>query len=286
VSDTTTVRPDAANTAGRSGAGPTAAAPGAAAPLAAHVEYVLRLGDNALVLGQRLSEWCGHGPALEEDLALTNIALDLIGQARLLLGHAGRLEGGGRDEDALAYFRDEPAFRNWTLVELPNGVAKHDDYAVTIARNLLVSALMIPLWDALTRSSDETLAQIAAKSIKEAHSHFRHARDWLVRFGDGTEDSHRRAQAALERLWPYTREFWDADDVERDAARSGVGVVVADLKPAWDAAVDAVLAQATLVRPQDTAFLSAGKRGRHSEHLGYLLAEMQSLARQFPGARW
>jgi len=252
----------------------------------AHVEYVTRLGDNALVLGQRLAEWCGHGPALEEDLALTNVSLDLIGQARLLLTHAGRLEGAGRDEDALAYFRDEPQFRNWTLVELPNGVAKHDDYAVTITRNFLFAAIQVPLWEALAGSADTELAQIAAKSVKEARSHLRHAGEWLVRFGDGTPESHRRAQAALDRLWPYTNELWAADEVERAAAQAGIGVVVADLKPAWDATVDAALAQATLSRPVDSAFVSTGKQGVHSEHLGYLLAEMQSLARQFPGARW
>jgi ring-1,2-phenylacetyl-CoA epoxidase subunit PaaC len=252
----------------------------------AHIEYVTRLGDNALVLGQRLAEWCGHGPALEEDLALTNISLDLIGQARLLLTHAADLEGGGRDEDALAYFRDEPQFRNWTLVELPNGDGKHDDYAVTIVRNFLFSALAAPLWEALSVSSDPELAQIAAKSVKEARSHLRHARDWVVRFGDGTEESHRRAQAALDRLWPYTNELWSPDEVERSAARSGVGVVVAELKPAWDAVVDATLTDATLARPRDSAFVSTGKLGAHSEFLGYLLAEMQSLARRHPGAKW
>lgn len=252
----------------------------------AHIEYVTRLGDNALVLGQRLAEWCGHGPALEEDLALTNIALDLVGQARLLLTHAGALEGRGRDEDALAYFRDEQEFRNWTLVELPNGTAKHDDYAVTIVRNFLFSAVQVPLWEALARSSDEQLAQIAAKSVKEARSHLRHAADWVVRFGDGTDESHRRAQEALDRLWPYTHELWAADEVERAAAQAGIGVAVAGLKPVWDATVDATLAAATLARPGDTAFVSTGKLGLHSEHLGYLLAEMQVLARQHPGARW
>ncbi len=252
----------------------------------AHIEYVTRLGDNALVLGQRLAEWCGHGPALEEDLALTNISLDLIGQARLLLTHAAGLEGAGRDEDALAYFRDEPQFRNWTLVELPNGNGKHDDYAVTIARNFLFSALAVPLWEALAGSADAALAQIAAKSVKEARSHLRHARDWVVRFGDGTEESHRRAQAALDRLWPYTNELWSADEVERSAARAGIGVATAELKPAWDAIVDATLSHASLVRPPESSFLSTGKLGVHSEFLGYLLAEMQTLARQHPGARW
>ncbi|UCE30445.1 MAG: phenylacetate-CoA oxygenase subunit PaaC [Burkholderiales bacterium] len=266
------------------------AAGGAEAAAAAlgpeHVEYLLRLGDNALVLGQRLSEWCGHGPVLEEDLALTNIALDLIGQARLLLSHAARLEARGRDEDALAYFRDEQAFRNWTLLELPNGEAKHDDYAVTVARNFLHSALMVELWQALAGSTDPQLAAIAAKSLKEARSHLRHSADWMIRFGDGTEDSHARAQAALDRLWPYTNEFWAADPVEQRAAANGIGVSTAALKPAWDQTVDAVLAEACLKRPADSNFVSTGKLGRHSEFLGYLLAEMQSLARQHPGATW
>jgi ring-1,2-phenylacetyl-CoA epoxidase subunit PaaC len=251
-----------------------------------HVDYVLRLADNALVLGQRLSEWCGHGPMLEEDIAMTNIALDLIGQARLLLAHAGRLEGLGRDENALAYFRDEPDFRNWTLVELPNGESAHDDYGVTIARNLLYSALAVPLWEALARSSDVELAQIAAKSVKEARAHLRHASEWLVRLGDGTDTSHARMQSALALLWPYTNEWWTPDAVEREAAAAGIGPVIAGLKPAWDATLDAVLAQATLARPADGPFVSTGKLGVHSEHMGFLLAEMQTLARRHPGASW
>ena len=251
-----------------------------------HLQYLLRLADDALVLGQRLAEWCGHGPMLEEDIALTNVSLDLIGQARLLLSHAGRLEGRGRDEDALAYFRDERDFRNCTLVELPNGEAAHDDYATTIVRNLLASALAVPRYEALATSADAELAQIAAKSVKEARSHLRHAADWTVRFGDGTEESKRRAQAALDRLWPYTNEWWVPDAVERDAAAAGIGPVVADLKPAWDATVDDMLKQATLLRPADVPFVSSGKLGVHSEHMGFLLAEMQTLARQHPGASW
>lgn len=252
----------------------------------AHLEYLLRLGDNALVLGQRLAEWCGHGPALEEELALTNISLDLIGQARLLLAHAGALEGAGRGEDDLAYFRDETQFRNWTIVELPNGEAPRDDYATTVARNYLVGALQVRLWEALAGSGDATLAAIAARSVNEARAHLRHARDWLVRLGDGTDESHARAQRALDRLWPYTHEFWDADAVEREAAALGVGVVVAGLRPAWEAEVAGALREATLAQPPATAFRSGGKRGAHSEHLGYLLAEMQVLARQHPGASW
>jgi len=251
-----------------------------------HLQYLLRLADNSLVLGQRLAEWCGHGPLLEEDIALTNISLDLIGQARLLLSRTGELEGSGRDEDALAYFRDEPDFRNWTLVELPNGAGKHDDYAVAVARNLLFSAIQVPLWERLSMSADAQLAAIAAKSVKETRGHLRHAREWIVRFGDGTDTSRERAQRALDWLWPYTNELWATDSVERDAAAAGVGVVVAELKPQWDATLDAVLAEATLHRPTDSAFVSTGKRGVHSEHFGFLLAEMQSLARAHPGAHW
>ncbi len=250
-----------------------------------HVEYVLRLADDALILGQRLAEWCGHGPELEEDLAMTNISLDLIGQARLLLTHAGELEGKGRDEDRLAYFREVPQFRNHSLAELPNGAGRHDDYAVTIVRNLLLSARMVPLWQALARSADAKLAAIAGKSAKEAVAHFRHARDWTERFGDGTDESHRRAQAALDALWPYTHELWDEDDIDRAAIDAGVGAPLAPVRAHWDAAIDATLTAATLSRPADTQFLSTGKRGRHTEHLGFVLAEMQSLARQHPDAR-
>lgn len=251
-----------------------------------HLQYVLRLADSALILGQRLSEWCGHGPMLEEDIALTNLSLDQIGQARLLLSHAGVLEGQGRDEDQLAFFRDEFAFRNWTITELPNGVAAHDDYAVTIARNLLVSALTVPLYQALTASTDRVLAEIAAKAVKEARAQARHASEWMVRFGDGTETSHRQAQAALDRLWPYTQEWWATDTLEQQAAEAGVGPVLAELRPQWSDTVEAVLREAGLARPADSVFVSTGKLGLHSEHLGLLLAEMQSVARQHPGASW
>lgn len=253
---------------------------------AAHIDYLLRLGDNALVLGQRLAEWCGHAPVLEEELALTNISLDLIGQARLLLSHAGRLEGLGRDEDALAFWRDAAAFRNWTLMELPNGVGKHDDYAITITRNFLVSALQVPLWQALSGSTDTDLAAIATRAVKEARAHLRHASEWVVRLGDGTPESGLRMQAALDRLWPYTHEFWSDDAVERAVAESGVGIETSRLRASWTATIDDVLARAGLSVPRASAFVSTGKLGRHSEHLDFLLAEMQSLARQHPGASW
>ena len=256
-----------------------------------HIEYLLRLGDNALVLGQRLAEWCGHGPALEEDVAMANIALDLIGQARLLYAHAGRLEDCGRDEDAIAYLRDPPEYRNATLAELPNsGVASagaaQGDYAVTTARNLIFASYHCEGWRALATSSDRDLAAIAAKSLKEARYHLRHASDWTIRLGDGTEASHRRMQRALDSLWPYTHELFETDAVETAVAHHGIGIESARLRPGWLAIVRPILTEATLAIPGDTAFRSTGKLGRHSEHLGYLLAEMQSLARAYPGAQW
>ena len=256
-----------------------------------HVEYLLRLGDSALVLGQRLAEWCGHGPVLEEDIAMTNVALDLIGQARLLLGHAGKLEDKGRDEDQLAFMRGVPEFRNATLAELPSSGAASPratsgDYAVAIVRNLLFSAYQCEQWNTLSDSRDRELAAIAAKSLKEARYHLRHAADWTIRLGDGTDDSHRRAQGALDALWPYTHELFETDPVEAAVARHGIGVESASLRQGWLGNVGAVIAEATLRLPADTAFRSTGKLGLHSEHLDYLLTEMQSLHRQHPGATW
>jgi|LauGreDrversion4_2_1035121.scaffolds.fasta_scaffold02842_3 ring-1,2-phenylacetyl-CoA epoxidase subunit PaaC len=252
----------------------------------ASVEQLLRLGDSALVHGQRLSEWCGHGPALEEDIALANIALDCVGEARLLLALAGAREGQGRDEDALAYLRDEAAFRNYTLLELPNGNGPHDDYAITVVRGFLHAALQVHLWPALAACADRELAAIAARSINEARAHLRHFGQWVVRLGDGTDLSHERMVSALERLFPYTNEFWSADPVEAALAAASRGVVVAHLKPAWDQTVNPVLNEAGLSRPADSRFVSTGKLGRHSEHLSPMLAEMQALARAHPGARW
>ncbi|AME23204.1 phenylacetic acid degradation protein [Burkholderia sp. PAMC 28687] len=261
-----------------------------------HLSYVLRLADNALILGQRNGEWCGHGPVLEEDIALANISLDLIGQARLLYSHAAALEtelhGTQKTEDDYAYFRNERDFRNFTLSELPHagplsGTTRADrDYAVTVVRNFLYSTLMSHLWTALTRSSDAQLAAIASKSIKETRYHLNHASDWLLRFGDGTEESHRRAQAAVDYLMPYTREFFSVDEVETRIADAGIGPLTADLETAWREDVDATLAEATLQKPADVQHVTTGKLGEHSEHMGYLLAELQSIARQHPGATW
>lgn len=256
-----------------------------------HVEYVLRLGDSALVLGQRLAEWCGHGPVLEEDIALANIALDLIGQARLLLDHAGKLEGRGRGEDELAFLRDVAEFRNATLLELPSSGpasagAATSDYAVTIVRNLVFGAHQCQLWGALSGSTDRELAAIAEKSLKEARYHLRHAADWTIRLGDGTDESHARMQRALDGLWPYTHELFETESIERAVARHGIGVESAALRAGWLAALRPVVEEATLELPADSTFRSTGKLGRHSEHLGYLLAEMQSLHRRYPGATW
>lgn len=247
----------------------------------AELQYVLRLGDSSLILGQRLAEWCGHGPVLEEDIALANVALDFIGQARLLLSAAGELEGRGRDEDQLAFMRAEHEYRNLTLVELPNG-----DFARTMLRNFLFAAFQIPLWEALRGSSDETLGHIAAKSLKETRYHLRHAADWTVRLGDGTDESKRRMQAALDYLWPYTNEFFTATAEDETVARSRFGVAWSSLRPAWEGSVRPVLARAGLTVPAPTPFVSHGKSGRHSEHMGHLLAELQYLQRTYPGNPW
>ncbi len=258
----------------------------------ATLDYVLHLADNALVLGQRNAEWCGHGPVLEEDIAMSNVSLDLVGQARLLYQLAARLKGGDATEDTLAYFRDVPDFRNYTLLELPHHAAlvgyaqERLDFATTIVRNFLYSALMALVWDALRQSAHAELAAIAEKSVKEVRYHLQHSRDWLVKLGDGTEASHQRMQAALDHLYPYTREFWAESAVETAAVRAQVGVDVGALKPQWDAIVDDALHEATLNKPAMAGYVSEGKRGLHSEHLGYLLAEMQSLARAHPEASW
>jgi ring-1,2-phenylacetyl-CoA epoxidase subunit PaaC len=254
-----------------------------------HVTTLLRLADNALIMAQRISEWCGHGPILEEDIAMANISLDLLGQARFLYSHAGKLENQGRDEDALAYFRDALEYRNWSFCELPNstrGKLRHDDYAVTIARNLLYTAYALPLWQALGDSSDLPLAAIANKAIKETQAHWRHSRDWSLRLGDGNSDSKARMQAALDFLWPYTKEWFLDDDADQAAANAGVQPLPSGLRKQWLANVAGVLAQADLRQPAETSFQSAGKRGQHTEHLSYLLAEMQSIARAHPGATW
>ena len=258
----------------------------------APVQYLLHLADNAVVLGQRNAEWCGHGPILEEDLALANVSLDLIGQARLLYQLAANRIGGGATEDTLAYFRGDTEFRNYTLLELPNfgplvGYAAADrDYATTIVRNFLYHALMVLVWDKLSQSPDEELAAIAQKSIKESRYHLQHTSDWVVRFGDGTQESHERAQKALDHLMAYTAEFWVPSELESEALACGAAVDVAGLRQEWDRIVDETLSEATLNRPEVKGYVPQGKQGIHSEHLSYLLGDMQSLARAHPGATW
>lgn len=254
------------------------------------VRYVLRIADTCLIHAQRLSEWCGHGPVLEEDLALTNMALDLIGQARALLTHAGQLEGQGLDEDQLAFLRDEGQFLNLTLVEQPlrrsSAHSPGGDFADTTLRNFLLACWLKQLWMGLQASTDPQLAAIAGKALKEVRYHQQHAGDWVVRLGDGTDESRRRMVAALERVWPYTAEMFASDAVDVAAEAQGLGPARSRLRDAWRADVQAVLAEAGLQAPADTPFLSTGSRGVHSEHLGFILAEMQSLQRQHPGGRW
>lgn len=244
-------------------------------------EYLLRLGDDRLVLGHRTAEWCGHGPILEEDIALTNIALDLTGEAQLFLDLAGKVEGQGRDADRLAYWRDETQFRNLSIVELPKG-----DFAFTIARQFFFSAWSHFVLDGLTKSKHEDLSGIAAKAAKENRYHLRHGGEWLVRLGDGTEESRRRAQAAVDQLWPWTVEFFLADDVDRQMAAEGIGVDPSGLKPAWEGIVADVFKKAGLVVPNVAMRMAGGRKGRHTEYLGHMLAEMQITARSHPGATW
>jgi len=245
------------------------------------VEFLLRHGDDRLVLGHRLAEWCGHGPALEEDIALANIALDVTGQANLLLALAGRTEGMGRDQDALAYFRDERDFRNAQLVELPKG-----DFGFTIVRQFLFDAYDVPFLEALQGSAHEELAGIAAKAYKEARYHLRHSAEWVVMLGDGTAESHERTQRALDELWRFTHELFEVDAVDRALIAAGIAPDVSALAPAWRARVAQVVERATLTLPGDGFRARGGRRGLHTEHLGIMLAEMQIVARSHPGASW
>lgn len=241
------------------------------------LRYVLQRADDALVLGHRLSEWCGAAPMMEEEMALANMGLDLIGQARALYGYAAALSANGRTEDDFAYFRDERDFGNLLLLEQPNG-----DFAYTMVRQYLYSAFIDLYWQALMKSPDATLAAIAAKAEKESAYHLRHTAEWVVRLGDGTAQSHERAQRAIDRLWPYTGEMFMAEDKEMSAMLPDQVA----LRPVWLAAVKSVLARATLKLPQDGWMQKGGREGVHSEHLGHLLAEMQSVARTYPEAVW
>ena len=248
---------------------------------AARLRYVLRLGDTSLVLGQRLSEWIGHSPALEEDLGLANLALDLIGQARLLLSYAGELEGEGRDEDALAFLRDAPEFANLALAEQPNG-----DFGHTIVRQWLIDSWQLEIYEGLQGSSDARLAAIAAKAVKETRYHYRLSSGWLTRLGDGTPESHRRVQRSLEDLWRFTFELFAPDDVDEQVSELGIAPALSGQAPRWSARLDADLAAATLKRPAAQPYPWHGKRGVHTEHLGHLLSQLQHLPRTYPGAHW
>ncbi|HEY8242890.1 MAG TPA: 1,2-phenylacetyl-CoA epoxidase subunit PaaC [Casimicrobiaceae bacterium] len=244
-------------------------------------EFLLRLGDSDLVLAQRLSEWVGKGPILEEDIALANVGLDLLGQARMWLTYAGEVEGAGRDEDALAYRRDTHQFRNALLCEQPNG-----NYADTTARQFLYDHWHVSMLRALERSSDERIAAIAAKAAKEVAYHVERSTDWVIRLGDGTDESHERMQAAIDASWPYAGELFVADAVDDAMARDGVAPDLATLAAPWRAAVTDALAEATLVVPSDDWAQRGGRQGRHTEHLGHLLTEMQFLQRAYPDAQW
>ncbi len=245
------------------------------------LRYVLRLGDTSLILGQRLGEWVGHAPALEDDLGLANLALDMIGQARLLLSYAGEIEGRGRDEDGLAFLRDGSEYLNLTLAEQPNG-----DFAQTIARQFLLDAWQLEIYEGLAASADTRLTAIAAKAVKESRYHYRFSSSWLIRLGDGTEESHRRAQAALETLWRFTDELCSPDEVDEEMAAAGIAPRLTEVQSRWSARVDEVLGEATLRRPASTRYPWHGKRGVHTEHLGHMLTEMQHLQRAYPGAQW
>jgi ring-1,2-phenylacetyl-CoA epoxidase subunit PaaC len=248
-------------------------------------QFLLRLGDSPLILAQRLGEWIGHGPVLEEDIGQANVGLDLLGQARLWLGYASEVEAryalAGRDEDQLAFLRDSAKFRNLLLVEQPNG-----SFADTIARQFLFDAWHVLLLCALAHSSDARIGGIAAKAAKEAQYHVERSGDWVIRLGDGTDESHRRTQAAIDALWIYTGEMFTPDATELELIDAGVAADVRLLAEPWRRHVDAVFAEATLTAPREAFMQQGGKRGVHTEHLGHLLAEMQVLQRSYPGAHW
>lgn len=244
-------------------------------------EYLLRLGDDSLILGHRLSEWCGHGPILEEDIAMTNLSLDLIGQATSIFEYAGKVEGKGRSEDDLAFLRFDKDYRNLLLVERPNG-----DFGVTIMRQFLFDAYRKPLFERLVHSSDEMIAAIAAKSLKETKYHLKHSSEWVIRLGDGTEESHNRMQEALNELWKYSAEIFYEDAVDAELKSNGVLSDMETLKSDWEQTVHGVLEEATLKIPDNNWKQEGGRRGLHTEHLGYILAELQYMQRAYPNMEW
>ncbi len=245
------------------------------------LNYVLQIADNALILGHRLSEWCGHGPILEQDIALTNFALDFIGQARSLYQYAAEIEGNGKTEDDLAYLRTGTQFKNALLVEQPNG-----HFGKTIVRQFLFDAYNYAFYKALLNSKDETLAAIAEKSLKEVTYHLRFSSEWVIRLGDGTEESHQKMQESLDLLWTYTGELFEKNETDQAAQEAGIGADLSKVKIFWDGKVTEILKMATLQKPEDGWMQKGGKQGRHSEHLGYILSEMQYMQRTYPGLEW
>jgi ring-1,2-phenylacetyl-CoA epoxidase subunit PaaC len=244
-------------------------------------EYLLRLGDDSLIIGHRLSEWCGHGPILEEDIAMTNMALDFIGQATTILEYAGKVEGKGRDADALAFLRFEREYRNTLLVEQPN-----EDFGVTMVRQFLFDAFRKPLYEALTKSADEQVAAIAEKSLKETKYHLKHSSEWVIRLGDGTEESHEKAQYALDTLWRYTDELFFENEADTALQAQNIVPSLITIKAEWLKTVTAVLEEATLTIPQNGWQHKGGRTGLHSENLGYILAELQYMQRAYPNMKW
>jgi len=243
--------------------------------------YCIALGDDSLILGHRLSEWCSNGPFLEEDLALTNVALDFMGRSKMFYGYAAELDANGRTEDEIAFLRDCREFRNLLINELPNG-----DFAFTLARQLMIDVYDVGFFTALTKSQDEMLAAIAAKAIKESRYHLRRSEDWIKRLGDGTEESHRRVQEAFNQLWAYWPEMFDMSVDERQLLEAGIAVDKSTLKAGWISSMHAILQEATLSIPDDDVNIGGGRDGIHTEHLGFLLAEMQFLQRAYPGQQW
>jgi ring-1,2-phenylacetyl-CoA epoxidase subunit PaaC len=244
-------------------------------------QYAIRLGDDAVVLGHRLSEWCSYGPFLEEDLALTNVALDFIGRARMFYSYAAELADDGSTEDTYAYTRDNREFSNLLIHELKNG-----DFAFTMARQYFIDVYSLAYMEALLDSSDETLAAIAAKAVKESRYHLRRSHDWMLRLGDGTEESRERMQRAVEDLWGYIPEMFEMDELEQELAQAGIGVDAAALKDQWERTVRATLAEATLEEPAGDWSVRGGRQGIHTEALGHMLSDMQFVQRAYPGLQW
>lgn len=245
-------------------------------------EYTLRLGDTSLILSQRLGEWCGHGPVLEEDIALTNIALDLLGQAKAFLAYAGEIEGKGRSEDSLAFHRDANQFRNMLLTEQPNV-----DFGYTIVRQLFVSAWQHYLYSELSQSIDKNISALAVKSLKEVNYHLRYASDWTLRLGDGTEESHQRMQNAVNELWNFTGDLFEIDQIDEELLKLGIAADMKKVEENWNKHIRQVLNNATLSVSEINNFMRTGSRkGIHTEHLGFILAEMQFLPRAYPEAKW